>query len=100
MRAKCGHVWRYEPIVEEVEESFELLACDIRDVDRGVVCRPFLRARLSFVGRLWKGKHILEEPSLRHEEVFVYTIQATVNLNGSQEILISTTRQHPLWPIT
>ena len=81
-------VRRDEPIVEEVEESFELLACDIGDDDRGVVC-CFLGALLPFVGRLWKVKHIPEKPSLRHEEVLVYAIEATVDLNASQEIMVS-----------
>ena len=77
-------VWRYEPIVEEVEEGFELLAGNIGDGDCGVICCPFLGTRLLFIGGLWKGKHILEEPSLRHEEVFVHAIQATVNLNDAK----------------
>jgi len=77
-------VWRYEPIVEEVEEGFELLAGNIRDADCAVVCCPFLGARIFFVGGLWKGKHILEKSSLRHEEVFVHAIQATVDLNDAK----------------
>jgi len=79
-------VWRYEPIVEEVEEGLELLAGNIGDADCAVVCRPFLGAHLLFAGGLWKGKHIFEKPSLRHEEVFVHAIQATINLNDAKRM--------------
>jgi len=76
-----GMVRRYKPIVEEVGEGFRLLAGNLRDADRGVVRCPFLGAQpLLFVGGLWKGEHILEKTGFRHEEeVFVYTIQTTVN---------------------
>jgi hypothetical protein len=78
-------IWQYKPVVEEVEESFEVFASDIGDGDRGVVCRPFLGARcLPFVVRLRKGKHIFENPGLRREEVLVCAIQATVDLDGSR----------------
>ena len=79
-------VWRYEPIVEEVEEGFELLAGNIGDADCAFVCCPFLGVHLLFVGGLWKGKHILEKPSLRHEKVFVHAIQATINLNIAKRL--------------
>ena len=77
-------VWRYEPIVEEVEEGFELLAGNVGDGDCGVVCRPFLGAHFLFVDGLWKGKHVLEKTGFRHKEVFVDAIQAAVDLNGAK----------------
>jgi len=86
LESRTGMVRRYGPIVEEVEEGFELLAGNLGDGDRGVVRCPFLGALLLFVGGLWEGEHILEKTGLRHEEVFVHAIQATVDLERSRSV--------------
>ena len=71
-------------------ESFELIASNPGGGNCGVICGLFLGVGLHFVIGLRKGKHILEKSCLRHEEVLVYTVQATVDLNHD-----STARRHP-----
>jgi hypothetical protein len=51
-------------MIEEIEECLKFLASDIRDGNCGFVSCPFLGLLLSLIDRLWKGKHVLEEPSL------------------------------------
>ena len=57
---------QYEPAVEEIQESLELLTSNVGDGDCGVVRRPFFGVGLRSVTglRLGKGKHIPENSCL------------------------------------